>query len=314
MAARRPSIQTRRVAFAAHPAIHHSPKRSLFHLQGLSAWAVAKQTFAEIRAHDILGRAAQLAYYFFLGLFPFLVCVIASLSILGVADRGRALLFAVFSRFVPPMAFQLIVTTFNDLLRSHGPLKMSLGVVFSLWSASMGMGAIMDTLNAAYRVQETRSIIKQYAVAIALTLVLTLLLVVSVLVAVLGAQLTNDLPYGNAWGIAWRVLEWPLSLAVLLLALAITYYFAPDVKKREWHWVTPGTIAALFLMVLVSLGLRVYLRYSSSASAAYGSLGAVIVLLLTFYLGGIAVLAGGALNGVLARLAPAAEQAPSVTA
>src|SRR5579871_3352675 len=114
---------------------------------GLSGKEIAKLTWAEIRADDIFGRAAQLAYYFFLALFPFLICVVASLSVFGNADRGRALLFGLLARLLPPMAFELISKTFNEILQSTGPLKMSFGILFSLWSASMGMSAVMDTLN-----------------------------------------------------------------------------------------------------------------------------------------------------------------------
>ena len=302
------------MGFAAYSASHPAPQRSLFHLHGVSPWQVARRTFADIRTHDILGRAAQLAYYFFLALFPFLICVIASLSVFGTADRGRALLFGIFARFLPPPAFLLIATTFNDILQSHGPLKMSLGVVASLWSASMGMSAVMDTLNAAYRVKETRSFLKQYAVALSLTVGLTVLLVVAVLVSVFGLRAARELPYGTWWVRALRLAEWPLGLALLLLALAILYYFGPALKERRWHWVTPGALAGVFLMILISIGFRIYLRYSNVASTTYGSLGAVIVLLLTFYFCGIAVLVGGTLNGVLERLAThatASDPAPS---
>jgi len=305
------------VGFAAYSASHPAPQRSLFHLQGVSPWHVVQRTFADIRKHDILGRAAQLAYYFFLALFPFLICVIASLSVFGTADRGRALLFGIFARFLPRPAFLLIATTFNDILQSNGPLKMSIGVVASLWSASMGMSAVMDTLNAAYRVKETRSFLKQYAVALGLTVGLTLLLVVAVLVSVFGLQAARELPYGSWWVWALRIAEWPLGLALLLLSLAILYYFGPALKERRWHWVTPGAVAGVFLMMLISFGFRIYLRYASVASSTYGSLRAVIVLLLTFYFCGIAVLAGGTLNGVLERLAineTESDRAPSSNA
>ena len=142
---------------------------------------VLKRTWAEIREDDVFGRAAQLAYYFFLAVFPFLICVIAMLSIFGTADRGRSLIFAVFARFLPPVAFELIAQTFNQIIASSGPLKMSIGFVASLWSASLGMSAIMDALNAAYKVRETRSIFKQYLIAIGLTCGMGVLVVISTL-------------------------------------------------------------------------------------------------------------------------------------
>jgi membrane protein len=272
-------------------------------LRGVSIIEIAKRTWAEIRADDVFGRAAQLAYYFFLALFPFLICVIASLSIFGRADRGRALLGVLFTRVLPATAYELIDKTIIEVIQSSGPLKMSFGIVFSLWSASMGMSAVMDTLNAAYKVKETRPFVKQYAIAIGLTVGHTILVVLSLLIVVSGDQFVSNFAPGNILATAWKITQWPFALAVLLLALALTYYFAPDLKDRRWHWITPGSIAGVFLLVAVSIGLRVYVRYSGSYSAIYGSLGAVIVLLVCFYLGGVAILSGGALNGVLEGLA-----------
>jgi membrane protein len=276
---------------------------TLFNLGGVPGIEIAKRTWVEIREDDVFGRAAQLAYYFFLALFPFLICVIASLSIFGRADRGRALLGTLFTRILPGTAHQLIDKTLMEIIQSSGPLKMSFGIVVTLWSASMGMIAVMDTLNAAYKVKETRSLIKQYTIAIGLTLGLTLLVVISVLIVVLGNQLVALLAPGNAVAIAWKIIQWPLVLAALLLALEITYYFAPNLKNRKWYWITPGSVAGVLLLIAVSTGLRIYVYYSGSYSTVYGSLGAVIVLLICFYLGGVAILSGGAFNGVLDSLA-----------
>jgi membrane protein len=274
-----------------------------FFTRGVSPIRIATRTWAAIREDDVFGRAAQLAYYFFLALFPFLICVIASLSVFGRADRGRALLGELLPRIFPAAAYQLIDKTFIEIIQASGPLKMSFGIIFSLWSASMGMSAVMDTLNAAYKVKETRSLLKQYAIAIGLTFGLTLLVVLSLLIIVLGNELVGYFSPGNIIAFVWKITQWPLALAVLLLALAITYYFAPDVKNPKWHWVTPGSIAGIFFLVAVSIGVRIYVRYSGGYSTVYGSLGAVIVLLVCFYLGGVAILSGGSLNGVLETLA-----------
>jgi membrane protein len=261
--------------------------------------AVAKSTWAEIRADDVIGRAAQLAYYFFLALFPFLIAVVAMLSVFGRADRGRAVLFAIFARFLPAEAFQLISQTFADLLKASGPLKMSFGILFSIFSASMGMNAAIDTLNAAYGVKESRSFFRQYAVSIALTCGLGLLLTVSLLAATIIDSLVAPLPF--AYGVAWRVLKWPCAIALLVVAFALVYNFAPDMRERRWRWITPGSIFGITVLLVVSFGVRVYVRYFANYTTTYGSLGAVIILLLCFYLIGIAMLTGGTLNAVLER-------------
>jgi membrane protein len=275
---------------------------NLFRLSGVSFKDAAKRIWAEIFEDDVFGRAAQLAYYFFLALIPFLIFVIASLSVFGAADRGRALLFRFFADALPPAAFELLDMTFTQIIHSSGPLKMSFGILASLWSASMGMSAIMDTLNAAYKVKETRSLIKQYAVATGLTVGIALLLVISVVIVVFGDTILNALSPGNLLATIWKIAQWPLSLALILLAFAITYYFAPNLRDRHWHWVTPGSIVGVILWLVVSMGLRIYLHFFGTYSVGYGSLGAVIVLLLWFYLSGIAVLSGAIVNGVLESL------------
>ena len=265
----------------------------------MSVKEIASRTWAEIRTDDVFGKSAQLAYYFFLALFPFLICVIASLSIFGSADRGRTMLLDLFARSLPQPAFQLISTTFDEIIRSGGPLKMSFGILGSVWSASMGMGAVMDTLNAAYRVKETRSLSKQYAVAIGLTCGIGVLLVLSIVTAIYGGKVIA-LFSGTLIGTALlNVVRWSMVLGVILLAFAITYYFAPNLTERHWHWITPGAVVGIVLLIIVSAGLRLYLSHFPTYNATYGSLGAVISLLLYFYLSGAAVLSGAALNGVL---------------
>jgi membrane protein len=262
---------------------------------------ILRRTWEEIRADDVFGRSAQLAYYFFLALFPFLISVISTLSIFGLADRGRAFLFALLARFLPGMAFELIVKTFNEIIASSGPLKMSLGILASLWSASLGMSATMDTLNATYKVKETRSILRQYLTAFSLTMATGALVVVSTSALIIGDDVVQILKAPRVVGFAWYIVKWPVTLGLLLFLFASIYYFAPDLKIKQWHWITPGALAGVTLLLAVSGALKLYLRFAGSYTSTYGSLGGVIVLLLFFYLGGIAVLAGGALNGVLER-------------
>jgi membrane protein len=283
---------------------------TLFTLSGTPLSEMVKRSWEEILADDVFGRAAQLAYYFFLALFPFLICVIASLSIFGTADRGRTLLFQFLAQALPPAAFELINNTFSEIIHSNGPLKMSFGIIASLWSASLGMSAVMDTLNAAYRVKETRSLLKRYAVATGLTVGIAVVLVLSVVIMVFGNKIIDALLPGSAVAVAWKIAQWLLALALILTAFAITYYFAPDLVNRRWHWITPGSILGVILWLGVSIGLRIYIHFSNTYSTAYGSLGAVIVLLLWFYLSGVAVLSGGALNGVLENLAASARRPP----
>lgn len=288
----------------------------LFILSGFSLKEVAKRTWAEMCQDDVFGRAAQLSYYFFLALFPFLICVIASLSIFGFADRGRMLLFRFLAGALPNSAFILINDTTNLIIHASGPLKMSFGIVASIWSASMGMSAVMDTLNAAYNVKETRSRFKQYVVATALTLAITVLLVAILVLVVFGDTILGALSHGYIGKIfaqTWTIAQWPLALILILLVFALIYYFAPNLRHREWHWATPGSVMGVIVWMAVSIALRIYLHFFNTYTATYGFLGGVIVLLLWFYLSGIAVLSGAALNAVLGDL-PKSAEAPGTEA
>jgi membrane protein len=271
---------------------------------------ICREIWMEVRAVDVLGRSAQLAYYFFFALFPFLICIIASLSVLGSADRGRALLFQLFARFLPVPAFQLISTTFNEILKAGGPLKMSFGILVSLWSASMGMTAVVDTLNSAYKVKETRSLVKQYAVALGLTIGITLILVLSILAVLVGERLATEVVHGRIVAALWKIMQWSIAFSVLLLVFAVTYHYAPNTQNRKWHWITPGSVVGIALLLFISIGLRLYFRYAGTYTLTFGSLGAVIVLLLSFYLSGVAVLCGGILNAVLDSLASRQKALP----
>jgi membrane protein len=220
------------------------------------------------------------------------------------------MLFQLFERFLPPPAFQLISQAFNGILQSGGPLKMSLGIIASLWSASLGVGAMMDTLNAAYNVKEARPLIKHYAVALGLTCGIGLLLIASVVVLIFEQQAMAALTANVFAAIAWSITRWLLALVAALLALAIMYFFGPNLHNRKWRWITPGAVVAVFLLMLVSVGSKAYIHYFARYDVTYGSLGAVIVLLLVFYLSGVAVLSGGVLNAVLENIAKTSTSEP----
>jgi len=169
----------------------------------------------------------------------------------------------------------------------------------------------MDTLNAAYNVKETRSLIKQYSVAMGLTCGLGLLMIASVVFLIFGETIKAEYASSAFAAIAWSTARWLLALVAALLALAATYFFAPNLPNPTWRWITPGSVAAVSLLILISVGLKAYIQYWATYNLTYGSLGAVIVLLLFFYLSGVAVLTGGVLNVVLERAAQSSTSEPS---
>jgi membrane protein len=270
---------------------------------------VLKRTWKEAQEDDVFGRSAELAYYFFLALFPLLICVIAILGVL--AGKGAHVQEAVLdflASVVPGSASTLIQKTLTEVNQAHATSKLSISLVFSLWSASAGMSAIMDTLNAEYEVHEGRSFIKRNAVALGLTLAVAVLLIGAVAIVLAGGP-TAEAFSGGIVKIVIKVVQWPVAIALVLLGFALAYFYAPDVKEQNWHWITPGAIAGVVLWLAVSFALKAYLHFFDRYSATYGSLGAVIILLLWFYVSGASLLFGAEINSVIEDAA-AAEGEP----
>jgi membrane protein len=271
---------------------------------------ILKRTWKEANDDDVLGRSAQLAYYFFLALFPLLICVIAMLGVFaGKGAHAQEAVLNFLTSVVPGSASTLIQTTINEVDRAHSLSKLSVGLIFSLWSASAGMSAIMDALNGEYEVREGRSFIKKNAVAIGLTLIVALLLILAVAIVLAGGATAEAFSGGHA-KIAIKIVQWPVAIALVLVGFALVYFVAPDVEDQKWHWITPGALAGAALWVAVSLALKIYLHYFDRYGATYGSLGAVIVLLLWFYVSGASLMFGAKINSVIEDAAAAAEGDP----
>ena len=270
---------------------------------------VLKRTWKEANEDDVFGRSAQLAYYFFLALFPLLICVIAVLGVFAGKDAHvQEAVLDFLASVLPGSASTLIKKTLTEVDQAHAISKLSIGLVFSLWSASAGMSAIMDTLNAEYEVHEGRSFIKRNAVALGLTLAVAVLLIGAVAIVLAGGPTAEAFSDGIV-KMAIKIAQWPVAVTLVLLGFALVYFYAPDVNEQKWHWITPGAIAGVALWLAVSFALKAYLHFFDRYSATYGSLGAVIILLLWFYVSGASLLIGAEINSVIEDAA-AAEGEP----
>jgi membrane protein len=254
--------------------------------------------------HDLLGRAAQLSYYFLLALFPLMLVLVTLLGyVAGAGSDLRNKLLSYLAAVMPPSAVTLVHTTLDEITRARGGGKISLGILTALWAASNGMGAISSTLNVAYAVKEDRSWWRVRLVAIFLTIIVSLVIVVALAVVFFGGNLgdraATHFGFSSAFKIAWNILQWPIALAFLLLTFDLIYYLAPNDHRPKRRFFTSGAIVAVVLWLLVSFGFRLYLHFFNSYSVTYGSLGALIVLMLWFYFGGLAILIGGEVNSEL---------------
>lgn len=282
--------------------------KSLWALRNISWLELGKRVWKEIQNDRVFGRAAELSYYFLLALFPLLIFLTSTIGlVVGSGTGTRHALFNYLARIMPPSAFQLIDATMYELSQSSGGGKLSFGLLAALWAASNGMTAITESLNTAYDVQESRPWWKQRLVAIGLTLALSILILGALILVVAGGHIAegvaNAYGFGSAFATAWKIIQWPVVLAAMVLAFALIYYFAPDVRRQAWQWLTPGAAIGVALWLLVSLVFRLYLQFFDSYSKTYGSLGAVIILMLWLYFTGAAVLVGGEVNSEIENAA-----------
>src|SRR5262252_9040617 len=280
----------------------------MWSLSGLSWKQMGSRIWAEIQADDVFGDAAKLAYYFLLALFPLLIFLTSAIGlVIGSGTGIRHALFNYLSQVMPSSAFQLIDNTVWEVTNASGAGKLSFGLLAALWAAASGVGTMMRSLDTAYEVEESRPWWKQRLVALGLTLALSVLIIGAVVVIFGGSKIADYLGkrygFGDAFVISWKILQWPIAFAFMLLAFALIYFFAPDVRQQDWKWITPGSVVGVALWLLVSFAFKGYLHFFDSYSKTYGSLGAVIVLMLWLYLTGAAVLIGGEVNSEIENAA-----------
>ncbi|HEX5284382.1 MAG TPA: YihY/virulence factor BrkB family protein [Bryocella sp.] len=281
-----------------------SELHSLWDFEGTPVGVVLKRTAKSFVNDDLVSRAAELGFYFLFSLFPMLICASA---VLGLAARSAPSIYVrllhYIAMMVPPSAYHLVISTFNQTTRASTGGKVTFGLLVSLWSASMGFSAIQDTINLVYKVRETRPYWKAHGSAILVTILLALIATVTLTVLMTGDFLARR-AYGAIWHVPLRmgvvigihVMTWTIACGLLILIVSTIYYYAPDLKTKCWRWLTPGAALAIITWMLASLGFRVYLHFFNSYSVTYGSLGAVVVLLMWFYITGLTLLAGAELN------------------
>jgi membrane protein len=263
-------------------------------------WELTLRIWKSTSADRVFGHAAELGFYFLFALFPTLWC---GASILGLVARSAHQisdkLLEYLALVIPTTALTSVLTTFNETTAAATTGKLTFGTIAAIWSASVGVSALQDTLNAVFKLEERRSYFVARLDAILLTIVLTVLIG-----SALGCMFAGDFAatliahrmahpvLAIAAGFAVRVTAWGTSACILGLSFETVYFWAPDWRDRNWHWLTPGTVLAIAGWLIASFGFRIYLHFFNSYTVTYGSLGAVVVLLIWFYFSGLMLLLG----------------------
>jgi membrane protein len=257
-----------------------------------------KRLGEKINDDDILGNAAQVAFYFSFALFPLLLFLMSLLGILLSDEEDlQNELFIMLGQVMPRSAFELVRTTLNEVTSHASGGKLTFGILTTLWAASAGVDNMRGTLNPVYDLRETRSWLRAKLTSLALTIAIGSLILVAIGSMVYGSQMLDSmLPVDSPYIL--EAIEWIAILAVLLLAFALLYNFAPNHSPLQWKWITPGAVIGVVLWFAASGAFRLYLRYFDSYAATYGSLGAMIILLFWLYLTALVILIGGAINAI----------------
>ena len=282
-----------------------SPAYNPWKLGGLTMRELARRLWHEFERDELLGRGAQLAYYFLLSLFPALIFLTALMGLFPLQNTMPELM-AYLQNVLPEDALSLVQKYLEQVVRGSGGSLVSLGFLGALWASSSGVTAIIEALNTVYGAKETRPFWKVRLLAILLTIALAGFIILSVTLVLygehIGSWIASFVGLGWLFELAWVILQWPVAIGLMLFALGAIYYCCPDVEQN-WRWVTPGSLLAVLLWLVLSLGFKLYVENFSTYNQVYGSIAGVIVLMLWFYFSGITLLLGGELNAEIEKAA-----------
>jgi membrane protein len=276
---------------------------------GLTWKQLGERLWRQIYEDELLGRCAELAYFFLFSIFPLLLFMTTLLGYIAEANpRLQRSLFHYMARVSPSRdVTDLLNHTLTEIRTARTGTKLYLSLAAAVWVASNGMLAVSRTLNTACGLKESRPWWRRRIMAIALTLTFSVLIVCALFLifygGALGEAMADRLGVGVLFSAAWHLfLRWLLILVFVILSFEIVYNYAPNLGTVQGrHWGSPGAVTGVVLWLLASFGLRIYLDYFHSYTTAYGSLGAVILLLVWFYLTAFAILMGGEVNSEIER-------------
>lgn len=270
-------------------------------LGGMTLRHLVVKTWREANEDNIFGAAAEFAYYLLLSLFPLLIFLT---SLVGSIPNARHSLTFLLTQDMPREATHLVRDTVKDIVRHSSGGLISFGVLGTLFSASSGMAALMNTLNVAFEVKEHRSYWKVRLIAVGLTVGLSLLITEGAVLIVFGNKISSIaaelLELGTISASLGAAIDYLAGVLLLLLGIEVIYHFAPD-KKQSWRWLTPGGLFAVGGFLAGSFLFSLYLRLAPNYSAIYGALGAVIVLMIWLYMICLLVLLGAQIDSEIAK-------------
>lgn len=268
--------------------------------RGIGFGTLLKRTIKEFSNDDMSTYASALAYRALFSLFPFLLFLMALLGFLNLSEffawlREQAALA------LPSVAMEQVNPVIDQLQEQKSGL-LSVGILVALWTASAGFRSLMNAMNRAYDVDEGRPSWKLMLLSLLYTIGTAVILLASAGLMIVGPQvmewLADLVGLKETIVLLWAWLRWPVVVFLMMLLVAVLYYVTPDVEQ-EFRFITPGSVLAVIVWIAASVGFGIYVQNFADYNATYGSIGAIIVLLLYFYISAAVLLLGAELNAVI---------------
>ena len=268
---------------------------------GVSWKNFAQDLKEEIGDDNVFNGAAALAFYLTLAIFPALILLMSIIPYLPI-DKVDEAIMDLIGQALPAKAFDMVEGVVSEVTSDRRSGLLSFGLLGTLWATSTGMYAVMQQLNVTYDVKEARSFLRARTTALLLSFLFGVLVIGAFTLIVLGGVIQDWI--GSQMGFSsmlltfFAVFRWLVIILALLLGFAMIYRFAPNVEKK-FYFLTPGSVIGVILLIAVSLGFSLYIRKFSDFSATYGSIGAVIILMMWLYIAGLVILLGSEINDLL---------------
>jgi membrane protein len=270
------------------------------------AWGgVLKRTVREFQGDNLTDLAAALTYYGVLAIFPMLIVIVSVLGLIG--NSVTQPLLQNISAIAPGQAQQILKSAITNIQSHQGTagVLFIVGLLVALWSASGYIAAFMRASNIVWDVPEGRPIYKTLPIRLGVTLITVVLLTASaaavVLTGTLAGKLGNVIGVGSTAVAVWDIAKWPVMVVFVSVILAILYYASPNVRQPGFTWVSPGSVLAVVLWIVVSALFALYVASFGSYNKTYGALASVVVFLMWLWLTNIAILFGAEFNAELER-------------
>jgi membrane protein len=266
-------------------------------------WQGLCKSFNDFLNNHTMALAAGLSYYFVISLFPLLIMLAGIVPYLPVPDLWNKVLWSM-SRVMPPDAMGVVRVVLKDVLGRGHPKLLSAGVIGTVYAASGGFSSMIEALNVAYDVPETRTWWRTRLLAVGLTFLIGGFFLVALGCMVVGPQfgawLAGKIGLGPAFTYSWNVIRWVVSVGFTILGIELVYFLAPNVKQK-FLCTLPGATLAVGGWVGASYALGVYFQKFANINGTYGTLGAAVALMVWLYWTSMVILFGAELNSELRK-------------